>query len=391
MGPLAGLRIIEFAGLGPAPFACMLLADLGAEVIRIDRPGGSALGPSGDPGDVINRGRRTIALNLKQPQAIELALRLLDDADVLVEGFRPGVMEKLGLGPEVCTARNKALIYARMTGWGQEGPLAQAAGHDLNYIALSGALAAIGRSDSGPVPPLNLVGDFGGGSLYLALGICAALLERSRSGQGQVLDVAISDGVVSLMAPLFAFHGTGLWSGKRQDNMLDGGAPFYDTYECADGEWISIAAIETQFYQELADKLGEDLGAADLMQRLDRAEWPARKAQLASLFLQRTRAEWCELLEGSDVCFAPVLSMAEAPDHPHNRARGILVERDGVVQPRPTPNFSRSHCELPGAPPVPGSDTRKLLAELGCDSDKIERLLADGIAAVPSENTSKTV
>ena len=383
MGPLAGLRIVEFAGLGPAPFACMLLADLGAELIRIDRPGNSALGPSGAPGDVMNRGRRAIVLNLKQPEGVELALRLVAGADALVEGFRPGVMEKLGLGPTVCAARNKGLVYARMTGWGQDGPLAHAAGHDLNYIALSGALAAIGRRDSGPVPPLNLVGDFGGGSLYLAFGICAALLERGRSGQGQVLDVAISDGVASLMAPLFAFHSVGLWNAQRQDNMLDGGAPFYDSYECADGEWITIGSIETQFYQELADKLGEDLGEADLMQRLDRAEWPRRKAQLAGIFRRRTRAEWCELLEGSDVCFAPVLSMAEAPDHPHNRARGAFVERDGVVQPTPTPNFSRSGCALPAPPPKPGADTRALLGELGCAEDEIEALLAAGIASEP--------
>ena len=384
MGPLAGFRIVEFSGLGPAPFACMLLADLGAEVIRIDRTGNSALGPSGTPGDVMNRGRRAIALNLKRPEGVELALRLVDGADVLVEGFRPGVMEKLGLGPELCTARNKALVYARMTGWGQDGPLSHAAGHDLNYIAITGALAAIGRHDSGPVPPLNLVGDFGGGALYLVVGICAALLERGRSGRGQVLDVAISDGVASLMAPLFAFHGTGLWSGQRQDNMLDGGAPFYDSYECADGEWITIGSIETQFYAELAERLGEDLGEADLMQRLDRAEWPQRKAQLRGIFLRRTREEWCQLLEGSDVCFAPVLSMAEAPDHPHNRARGTFVERDGMVQPTPTPSFSRSDCELPSAPPVPGRDTRALLAELGCADGEIEQLLAGGIVSEPS-------
>ena len=324
-GPLAGLRIVEFAGIGPGPFAAMLLADMGAEILRIDRPGGA------DPYSkhVLTRGRRTVIANLKDPAEVERVLTLLGSADALIEGARPGVMERLGLGPDIVLKRNPRLVYGRMTGWGQSGPLAKAAGHDLNYIAITGALAAIGPK-AGPVPPLNLVGDFGGGALYLVMGMLAAMLSARETGQGQVVDCAICDGAASMMAMFSDLSAQGRWSGGREANLLDGGAPFYRTYECADGKHVSIGALEPQFYALLRDLAGLDGPEFD---RDDELVWPALHHRLEAVFRARTQAEWCALLEGSDACFAPVLSLAEAPDHPHLKARGTFITIDGVVQP----------------------------------------------------------
>ncbi|MBV8661584.1 MAG: CoA transferase [Hyphomicrobiales bacterium] len=335
-GPLAGLRIVEFAGIGPGPFAAMLLADMGADVVRLDRPSGS------DPysRNVIARGRPRVAADLKDPLEIERVLGLLDSADALIEGFRPGVMERLGLGPDVVLARNPRLVYGRMTGWGQSGPLAQAAGHDINYIAVTGALAAIG-DDDGPVPPLNLVGDYGGGSLYLVAGLLAALLSAARTGEGQVVDCAIADGAASLMAMFSELSSQGRWSDRRGANLLDGGAPFYRAYACADGRHIALGALEPQFYA-LFRKLVGLADDPDFDRRDDPAVWPQLRAKLAALFLTRTREEWSRLLEGTDACFAPVLTLAEAPDHPHLAARGTFVTIDGVTQPAPAPRFSRT-------------------------------------------------
>ena len=379
MGPLRGVRIVEFAGIGPGPYGCMVLADMGAELIRIDRLSPGALSHGGAAADVLSRGRRSVVLDLKKPEAVELALELIATADAMVEGFRPGVMEKLGLGPEPCQRRNPRLVYARMTGWGQQGPLAAAAGHDINYIALTGALAAIGRDeDSGPVPPLNLLGDFGGGSMFLVAGVLAALLEAKNSGRGQVVDVAIVDGVASLMASIYGFAATGLWDSSRGSNMLDGGAPFYDTYQCSDGKWISIGSIEPQFYRLLAEVLEADLGTEDLLARLDKSDWSERKQQIAEIIRGKSSGEWCALMEGSDICFAPVLTLEEAPEHPHNRAREIFVRRDGVTQPAPAPRFSRTRTEMGRAPVPPGADTEAILAELGKDPAAIESLRAAG-------------
>ena len=380
-GPLAGVRVVEVAGIGPAPFACMLLSDLGCEVIRVDRARSGELSPRGSPADVLNRGRRSVCVDLKSGRGVEVVLRLVERADALVEGFRPGVMERLGAGPEACLERNPRLVYGRMTGWGQHGPLSLAAGHDINYIALTGALGAIGRREGGPPPPLNLVGDFGGGGAYLALGVVAALLEARRSGQGQVVDAAITDGAASLMAAIYGFAANGGWDAERQSNMLDGGAPFYDTYECADGEWVAIGSIEPKFYELLAEKLGEDLGTSALMARLDKSRWPELKARIAQAVRRKTRAQWCELMEGSDVCFAPVLSMAEAARHPHNRARETLVERSGVVQPAPAPRFSRTPAAIQRDPVAPGADTDALLAEAGYAAAEVDALRAQGAVA----------
>lgn len=376
-GPLKGTRIIEMAGIGPGPFACMLLADLGAEVIRIDRAGGGE--PSPNPADVMGRGRRSLALNLKQPEAVEVALMLIESADALIEGFRPGVMEKLGLGPETCLARNPKLVFGRMTGWGQHGPLARAAGHDINYIALTGALAAIGRKEGGPVPPLNLLGDFGGGSLYMVMGVLAAMLEARQSGQGQVVDVAITDGVISLMSAIHGFAAMGVWEEGRQNNMLDGAAHYYDTYECADGKWVAVGAIEPQFYALLLDKLGLPSDTIDFAAQFDRARWPVLKRQLADIFITRDRAYWCELLEGTDACFAPVLDTSEARNHPHNVARGSFIERDGVLQSAPAPRFSRNSGEAGGTAPGPGQHSGELLRELGYDEATSARLREKGV------------
>lgn len=377
MGPLKGIRVVEMAGIGPGPFACMLLADLGAEVIRIDRTqGGMSMGAN--PADITGRGRRSIAIDLKQPEGIEAALRLIETADVLVEGFRPGVMEKNGLGPDICLQRNPRLVYGRMTGWGQDGPLAAAAGHDINYIAITGALDAIGRREGGPVPPLNLLGDYGGGSLYLLLGVLAALVERQRSGQGQVIDAAIVDGVASLMASVRAFGALGMLETERQHNLLDGGAHYYDTYECSDGRWISIGAIEPQFYTLLLEKLGIPLDEAGPEAHYDKSRWPELKQRIAAVFRTRSRDEWCALLEGTDACFAPVLTVDEAVEHPHNRARHNHVTQDGVVQPAVAPRFSRTPGSIQGPPVEPGHDTDAVLGALGYSSEQIQALRVAG-------------
>ncbi|GAA0753274.1 CoA transferase [Ideonella azotifigens] len=342
-GPLSGLKVVEFAGLGPAPFCAMLLADMGADVLRITRPGVPVV-----PTDITTRSRAQLALDLRSAPGIEAALALVDQADALIEGFRPGVMERLGLGPELCLARNARLVYGRMTGWGQHGPLAHAAGHDLNYIAISGALHAIGRAGEKPVPPLNYVGDFGGGAMLLAVGLLAALNEAQRSGRGQVVDAAMTDGAALLSAFMYSYTARGEWSNQRGSNMLDGGAPFYDSYACADGKFVAIGAIEPQFYAELRQRCGMTDVVFDA--QLDVAQWPAQKAQMAALFATRTRDEWCALLEGTDACFAPVLDWDEAPQHRHNQARQTFVDLDGLTQPAPAPRFSRTPSRPPEAP-----------------------------------------
>ena len=378
-GPLQGVKVIEMAGIGPAPFACMLLSDLGADVIRVDRPNADAMHSSGAAADVLQRGRRSIVLDLKAGPGAATALRLIDAADVLIEGFRPGVMEKLGLGPEPCLERNPRLVYARMTGWGQHGPLAHAAGHDINYIAVTGALAAIGRSDSGPVPPLNLLGDFGGGSLYLIMGILAALYERGQSGRGQVIDAAITDGVISLLAAVQGFVSLGLWDdNSRQSNMLDGGAHYYDSYQCADGQWVAVGAIEPRFYTLLVEKLGLDAAAIDIADQFDKQRWPQLKQQIAAAIKTKTQAQWCEIMEGSDACFAPVLTLSEAARYPHNRARQSFVEKADVLQSAPAPRFSRTPGAVGCLPVGPGADTDAILAELGLDAGAIAALKQSG-------------
>ena len=337
-GPLAGYRIVEFAGIGPGPFACMMLADMGAEVVTLDR-----IGAKKNLKAVATRGRKVVELDLKDKASVAQVLDLLANADALVEGFRPGVMELLGLGPDVVMARNPRLVFGRMTGWGQEGPLANAAGHDINYISITGALAAIGPKEK-PVPPLNLVGDFGGGALYLVVGVLAALLEASKSGKGQVVDAAMCDGAASLMSMFFDMTAMGRWTEGREQNFLDGGAHFYGVYECSCGHFISIGSIEPQFYALLRQHAG--LTDADFDAQMDRKAWPALKAKLEKVFKTKTREDWCRIMEGSDICFAPILTMAEAPKHPHNAARKIFVERHGVTQPAPAPRFSRTPSEI---------------------------------------------
>jgi len=357
-GPLTGLKVVEFAGIGPGPFCGMLLSDLGADVVRIDRIGGRG----GARTDVTSRGRRSVALDLKDPAAVETALRLMDLADIVFEGFRPGVMERLGLGPDVALKRNPRLVFGRMTGWGQTGPLSQAAGHDINYIALVGALHAIGPKDR-PAPPLNLVGDFGGGALYLAFGLLAAVIHARQTGVGQVVDCAMTDGAASLMAMFYGMTAAGGWSGERRANLLDGGAHFYDAYECADGRFIALGSIEPQFYALLLEKAGIDDPA--FRAQMDRSAWPQLKVKLEAVIRTKTREEWREIMEGSDVCFAPVLGLEEAPRHPHNAARETFVEVEGVVQPGPAPRFSATPGKVQGPPPAVGADTQAVLADWG--------------------------
>jgi alpha-methylacyl-CoA racemase len=377
MGPLTGIRILEIAGIGPGPFAGMLLADMGADVLRLDRIATRpAQGPALDP---LQRSRRSVGIDLKHEAARRLVLELVERADALIEGFRPGVMERLSLGPDVCFARNAKLVYGRITGFGQDGPLASVAGHDINYIALSGALHEIGRAGDKPLPPLNLVGDFGGGGMLLAYGVVCALLEAQRSGQGQVIDAAMIDGSALLMAMCFGMRAMGFHREPRGTNLLDSGAHFYETYETSDGKHIAIGAIEPQFYAELLARLG--LTTEALPAQLDRARWPELKEKFSALFKQKTRAEWCALLEGSDACFAPVLSLDEAPLHPHNLARGTFVELAGVVQPAPAPRFSRSVPSAARAPSQPGADTDVGLASWGIDSAEIAALRAAGAIA----------
>ncbi len=377
VGPLANIRAVELAGIGPGPMCAMLLADMGADVVRVDRTEPSDLGSPIDPRfDVTSRGRRSIALNLKSGPGREVVLRLVDRADVLIEGFRPGVTERLGLGPEDCFARNPRLVYGRMTGFGQDGVLAQAAGHDLNYIALSGALHAIGPHAGPPVPPLNLIGDYGGGALYLAMGVLAALVERERSGKGQVVDAAMVEGAASLMAVFYGRAAAGLWKFERGENILDGGAPYYAVYQTRDGEYVSIAAIENKFFAELARRIGLD--ESFVRRQNDRSLWPALREKLTAIFKAKTREEWCALLEGTDACFAPVLSMAEAPRHRHNASRRVFVDEAGYYQPAPAPRFSRTPNDAPRAVPQIGADTGAVLAELGYAAADIEALRAAG-------------
>jgi len=372
VGPLSGIKIVEITGIGPGPFCGMMLADMGAEVLRVDRAQSVSAEPPGRPSlDLLARGRRSIGVDLKHPQGVETVLRLVERADAILEGFRPGVMERLGLGPDVCLARNPGLVYGRMTGWGQDGPLAQAAGHDINYIALAGVLDHIGREGEAPVAPLNLVGDFGGGGMLLAFGIVCALVERQRSGRGQVVDAAMVDGSAVLMA---IFHGAMLsgWWRERGTNLLDTGAPFYDAYETKDGRYVSIGSIEPQFYAELIQRVG--LAAEALPGQMDRSQWPAMKQRFCALFKTKTRDEWTQILEGTDVCFAPVLSMREARDHPHNRARGTFVEVEGSPQPGPAPRFSRTAARIERPPPHPGQHTDEALADWGLGAGEILRL-----------------
>jgi alpha-methylacyl-CoA racemase len=372
VGPLAGYRIIELAGIGPGPFCGMMLSDMGAEVIRVERPAPGAKAPK----DVLVRNRRSIAVDLKKPEGVEAVLRLCEGADALFEGFRPGVTERLGLGPEDCMGRNPRLVYGRMTGWGQDGPMAQAAGHDINYIGLSGALHAIGRAGERPVPPLNLVGDFGGGGMLMAFGLVCGLLEAQRSGKGQVVDAAMVDGAASLMAMFFSFAAQGGFTDQRGTNLLDGGAHFYDSYETKDGKYVCLGSIEPQFYAQLIEKAGLD--PATFAPQLDRARWPELKEKLAEVMRTKTRDEWCTLMEGTDVCFAPVLSIFEAPEHPHNRARGTFLEVEGIAQPAPAPRFSRTVPEVRGAAPAPGADSEDVLRSFGFSEAEIDSLRESG-------------
>ncbi|HEX6392316.1 MAG TPA: CaiB/BaiF CoA-transferase family protein [Acidimicrobiales bacterium] len=376
-GPLKGFRIVELAGIGPGPFAGMMLADMGAEVLRVDRSQSVREGAGPIHFDVLGRGRRSVGVDLKHPDGREAVLRLVEHADALIEGFRPGVTERLGLGPEDCLARNPRLVYGRMTGWGQDGPYAPTAGHDINYIALSGTLGMIGRSGEPPVPPLNLIGDFGGGGMLLAYGIVCALLETSRSGEGQLIDAAMVDGAALLAAMIHGMRASGLWGDGRGTNMLDTGAFYYEVYETADGRYISLGSIEPQFYDVMTRLTGlaEDAdGLGPLPGQQDRASWPRMKERLAALIKTRTRDEWCAILEGTDACFAPVLEPGEAPDHPHNQARGTFVVRDGVVQPAPAPRFSRTVPEISGPPPAAGMHTDEALAAWGFAGDEISKL-----------------
>ncbi len=375
-GPLSGVRVVEMVGIGPCPFAAMMLADMGAEVIRIDRkanPGEDNPYPMlGTRHDVMARGRRSLALDLKKPAGRGTALRLIEQADVLLEGFRPGVMERLGLGPDACLERNPKLVYGRVTGWGQTGPLAQAAGHDINYVALSGMLYPMGRADSPPPPPLNLVGDFGAGGMMLAFGAVCAVLEARKSGKGQVVDTAMTEGAALLGSMMYGLRAFGAWSGQREGNLLDGGAPFYDTYACQDGKFISIGAIEPQFFATLLKLTGQDDPL--FTKRWNKSHWPELKERFAALFATRTRDDWCRLLEGTEVCFAPVLDLEEAPRHPHNAARGAFVDIDGVTQPAPAPRFSRTAPPTPAAPASAGEHSDAILADWGFTQQSIEAL-----------------
>ena len=369
---MTGVRVVELAGLGPAPHACMVLADLGADVLRVDRPGG---GSEPRPDHLLTRSRRSVAVDLKREGAAEVVLRLADRADVLVEGLRPGVAERLGVGPDVATARNPRLVYGRMTGWGQDGPLAARAGHDLDYLAISGALSTIGEHGRGPVPPLNLVADFGGGSMLLVAGVLAALVERATSGRGQVVDAAMVDGVSTLMAMTWGMRAAGAWQDERGSNLLDGGAPYYATYECADGRWLAIGALEPQFWAVVV----EHLGLADAPEQSDVARWPELRRRIAEAIRRRTRDEWAALFAPLDACVAPVLSLAEAAVDPHLVARGTLVEHDGVLQPSPSPRLSRTPGAISGPPSLPGSATRAGLRDWGFAVDEVAALEERGV------------
>lgn len=372
MGPLAGFRIIELAGIGPGPFCGMMLSDLGAEVIEVER-----LTPVNPFRDVTSRNRRCISLDLKHPAGVETVLRLVELADALFEGFRPGVTERLGLGPDDCLARNPRLVYGRLTGWGQDGPLSQAAGHDINYIGLTGALHAIGREGEPPIPPLNLVGDYGGGGMLLAFGLLAGMLEAQKSGRGQVVDAAMVDGSAALMSLFVSQARAGRFTDQRGTNELDGGAHYYNAYETSDGEYISIASAEPRFYAELIEKA--ELDAEDFAPQMDTNRWPEFKAKLREVFLSKTQAQWCEIMEGTDVCFAPVLSLFDAPKHPHNVARETFVEVDGIVQPAPAPRFSRTEARISHGASDAGADTVVVLQDYGFSAEEIDDLRSEGV------------
>ena len=375
MGPLTGLRVVELQGIGPGPFCGMMLADMGAEIIRVDRS--AAVGSGARGADVLARGRKSIAVDLKNPQGVETVLKLVETADVLLEGFRPGVTERLGLGPDVCLERNPKLVYGRMTGWGQTGTMAHAAGHDINYISLSGVLHAIGEPGSRPTPPLNLVGDFGGGGMLLAFGIVAALYERGVSGKGQVIDAAMTDGSALLMNSIFGLMGQGVWNQNRGSNLLDGGAHFYGTYETKDGRFVSIGSIEPQFYALLLEKTGLDQDP-DLAIQMSRDDWPKLREKLAAVLATKTRDEWDEIMLGTDICYAPILNFDEAIAHPHNQARNTFVASADIVQAAPAPRFSRTEPELPEPPVAPGEHSEEVLASIGLDAAAIAELKSSG-------------
>ncbi|AYC32749.1 CoA transferase [Pseudomonas cavernae] len=380
MGVLSGIRVLEFEAIGPGPFGTMLLADMGADVVRIDRPTAPGdLGPKFDGPriDITGRNRRSVTLDLKRPEAVATALELIERADVVIEGFRPGTMERLGLGPDVALARNPQLVYGRMTGWGQTGPLAERAGHDLNYIALSGVLSGIGPAGGRPVPPLNLVGDYGGGGMLLAMGVLAALLNVQRGGQGQVVDAAMTEGAAQLGSVFWGLVASGNWREERGSNLLDGGAPWYDTYRTLDGQYMAIGPVEGRFYAELLEKLG--LAEANLPKQHDRSGWPRLREAFIQAFLGRTRDEWCAVFEGSDACVAPVLGFAEAANHPHNQARGSFIEVNGVVQPVPAPRFLGTPSAQPRPAPARGEQGAAALRDWGFDEQGIERLCAQGL------------
>lgn len=371
-GPLVGVKVVEFAGIGPGPFCGMLLADLGADVVRIDRA--DAVGRAAP--DIMNRGKRSVAVDLKKPEGVEAVLSLIEKADALIEGFRPGVMERLGVGPEVALQRNPRIVYGRMTGWGQTGPWSTMAGHDIDYIALTGALHTMGRAGEPPAPPLNLVGDYGGGALYLAFGLLAGVIEAKSSGKGQVIDCAMIDGAASLMTMFYGMKAAGLWNTKRDDNLLDGGAHFYDTYECADGQWLAVGAIEPQFHALLVKGLG--LAADAFPAQMSRAEWPAYTKRVAEIVKTKTRDDWMKVFEGTDACVAPVLSMDEAPKHAHNAERKTFVEAFGTIQPGPAPRFSRTTGAINGAPAMPGKQSEDVLKGWGIEPERAAGFLKAG-------------
>ncbi|MEE3143158.1 MAG: CaiB/BaiF CoA-transferase family protein [Pseudomonadota bacterium] len=369
MGPLTGIKVIEMAAIGPVPFCAMMLSDMGAEVIRIDRLSQKG---SGSSANVLYRGRKSVAFDLKNSIALDSTLRLSDQADVILEGFRPGVMERLGLGPEICLERNPKLIYGRMTGWGQSGPLSHAAGHDINYISIAGALGSMGYADRPPAPPLNLIGDFGGGAMYLLAGILAAIVERNSSGKGQVVDAAMTDGTASLLSPFYGLMAMGMWSTERYSNRLDGGAFYYGSYECSDGKYISLGSLEPQFYALLLEKCG--ITDETFKEQSDQEAWPIKREKMEALFKTKTQQEWCGILEGTDVCFAPVLNLKEAPDHPHNKTRQTFVKVQGVTQPAPAPRFSRTQGKIQSPAALTGENTEEVLSDWGFSDSEISNL-----------------
>ena len=369
MGPLAGIKVVEMAAIGPVPFCAMMLSDMGAEVIRIDRLSQKG---SGHRANVLFRGRKSIAVDLKNQQGVETALKLIDKSDVVIEGFRPGVMERLGLGPETCLKQNPRLVYGRMTGWGQHGELSQAAGHDINYISLAGALGSMGYPDRPPTPPLNLIGDFGGGAMYLLSGVLAALLERHSSGNGQIIDAAMTDGTASLLSGFYGMMAMGMWTTDRYKNRLDGGAFYYGSYECKDGKHISLGSLEPQFYALLLEKCG--IADDGFKEQLDQGAWPLKRQKMEILFKTKTRDQWCELLEGTDVCFSPVLDLEEAPNHPHNQDRDTFVDFEGVTQPAPAPRFSRTQGKIQSSASLIGENSEEILEKWGFTNDQINNM-----------------